>query len=87
VRNSGFISNPADAAILVHTLTDYMFAVELNEERRNYFLNDVFLENLPAATWQNEWNAYIGGGNDTVVRERLETLVAAIMQTPEYQLF
>lgn len=87
VRNSGNISQPGDAAVLVNTLTTYMFAVELNEERRNYFLNDVLLETLPATTWQNEWTAYIAGGDDTVVRERLETLVSAIMQTPEYQLF
>jgi uncharacterized protein (DUF1800 family) len=87
VRNSGNISQPEDAAVLVHTLTDYMFAVDLNEERRNYFLNDVFLETLPALTWQNEWAAYLNGGDDVVVRERLETLISAIMQTPEYQLF
>ncbi len=48
-----------------------MFAVELNEDRSNYFLNDVFLENLPLTTWQNEWNAYIPAATDTVVRERL----------------
>ena len=26
------------------------------------------------------------GGDDTVVRERLETLVSAIIQSPEFQL-
>ena len=87
VRNSGNIADPSDAAVLVKTLTDYMFAVVLNEERSNYFLNDVFLETLPASTWQTEWSLYISGGDDTVVRGRLETLVAAIIQTPEYQLF
>ena len=51
VRNSGYISEPSDAETLVQTLTRYMFAVELNEERSNYFLNDVFLENLPLSTW------------------------------------
>lgn len=86
VKNSGHIPDPSDAAVLVQTLTDYMFAVTINEERRNYFLNEVFLENLPATTWQTEWSIYTSGGDDLVVRERLETLVAAIMQTPEYQL-
>jgi uncharacterized protein (DUF1800 family) len=86
VKNSGYISNPADAATLVQTLTNYMFAVEINEERSNYFLNDVFLDNLPASTWTTEWGVYTSGGDDTVVRDRLETLVSAIMQTPEYQL-
>jgi uncharacterized protein (DUF1800 family) len=87
VRNSGTISEPSDAEVLVQTLTRYMFAVELNEDRSNYFLNDVFLENLPLTTWVSEWNAYTSGGDDIVVRERLETLVSAIIQSPEYQLF
>jgi uncharacterized protein (DUF1800 family) len=87
VKNSGYIVNPADAATLVQILTGYMLAVEINEERRNYFLNEVFLDNLPALTWTNEWNFYTSGGEDVVVRERLETLVSAIIQTPEYQLF
>jgi hypothetical protein len=87
VRNSGYIADPSDAAALVQTLTKYIFAVELNEDRSNYFLNGVFLENLPLSTWQYEWSAYIVGGDSTVVKERLETLVSAIIQTPEYQLF
>jgi uncharacterized protein (DUF1800 family) len=87
VRNSGNIADPSDAALLVLTLTGYMFAVDLNEARNNYFLNEIFLETLPPSTWQSEWSLYISGGDDTVVRGRLETLVAAIIQTPEYQLF
>jgi uncharacterized protein (DUF1800 family) len=87
VKNSGYISDPSDAAALVQTLTKYLLAVELNEDRNNYFLNAVFLENLPLSTWQYEWSAYISSSDPTVVRERLETLVSAIIQTPEYQLF
>ena len=87
VKNSGNIADPSDAAALVQTLTQYMFAVELNAERSNYFLNDVFLENLPLTTWQYEWSAYLSSNDPTVVKERLETLVSAIIQTPEYQLF
>ena len=86
VKNSGTIADPSDATLLVQTLLTYMLAVELNEDRRNYFLNDVFLENLPLTTWQTEWSLYASGGDDVVVRERLETLVSAIIQTPEYQL-
>jgi len=86
VQHSGYIADPSDATVLVQTLTTYMLAVELNEDRRNYFLNDVFLENLPLTTWQTEWSFFDSGGDDIVVRDRLETLVSAIIQTPEYQL-
>ncbi len=64
-----------------------MLAVEIDTDRYNYFLNDIFLDNLPDTTWISEWSLYGSSGDDTVVRERLETLVASIMQTPEYQLF
>jgi uncharacterized protein (DUF1800 family) len=87
IKNSGVISNPSDASEIVHTLTVYLLAVEINPERSDYFLNDVFLENLPTETWISEWSFYSNSGDDSVVRERLEALLAALMQTPEYQLF
>ena len=61
-------------------------AVTLNTERFNYFLNTVFLDTLTQTTWLSEWNSYIGGGDELVVRERLETLVSSLIQTPEFQL-
>ncbi len=87
VRNSGNITNPASADELVQTLTRYLLAVEIDTDRYNYFLNDIFLDNLPDTTWISEWSLFVSSGDDTVVRERLETLVASIMQTPEFQLF
>jgi len=87
VKNSGHISTPSSAEEIVQTFTKYFLAVEIDTERFNYFLIDIFLDNLPASTWTNEWSQYNGTGNDDVVRERLETLVASLMQTPEYQLF
>ena len=64
-----------------------MFAVEINTDRFNYFLNTIFLESLAAYNWTNEWNSYKAGGSDAIVRLRLEILVAKLIQTPEYQLF
>ncbi len=87
VKNPGNIAHPASAGELVQTLTKYLLAVEIDADRYNYFLNDIFLDNLPDTTWISEWSLYVSSGDDTVVRERLEILVASIMQTPEYQLF
>ncbi len=87
VRNSGISVNHPMQRSWYHTLTRYMFAVELNEDRSNYFLNDVFLENLPLPPGFLNGMPILAGGDDTVVRERLETLVSAIIQSPEYQLF
>jgi uncharacterized protein (DUF1800 family) len=87
VKNSGYITNPSSADELVQTLTKYMLAVEIDTDRYNYFLNSIFLENLPVEAWVSEWSQYGSSGDDTIVREKLETLVASIIQTPEYQLF
>jgi hypothetical protein len=87
VKNSGHISTPSSAEEIVQTLTKYFLAVEIDTDRFNYFLNDIFLDSLPATTWTTEWSQYTGSGNDDVVRGRLEILVASLMQTPEYQLF
>jgi uncharacterized protein (DUF1800 family) len=87
VRNSGNIDNPNSAPEIVETLTTNLLAVEINTERLNYFLNDIFLEGLAEETWTSEWSQYISSGDDTVVREQLEKLLASLMQTPEFQLF
>jgi uncharacterized protein (DUF1800 family) len=87
VKNPENIPDPSSASGIVQTLTRYILAVEIDTDRYNYFLNGIFLDNLPAQTWVSEWSLYESSGDDAVVRERLETLVASLMQTPEYQLF
>jgi uncharacterized protein (DUF1800 family) len=85
VENSGLV-DPTSSTDIVTVLTENLLAVQLSTERFDYFLNTVFLDTLTQATWLSEWNAYIGGGDDLVVRERLEILVSSIIQTPEFQL-
>jgi len=87
VENSGHISQPSDATEIVDVLTQNLLAVELNQDRYNYFLDTVFLDTLSTINWQNEWTLYTGSGDDTVVRERLEILLSALIQTPEFQLY
>ena len=85
VENSGLV-DPTSSTDIVTVLTQNLLAVQLNTERFNYFLNTVFLDTLNQMTWLSEWNKYVGGGDDLVVRERLEILVSSIIQTPEFQL-
>lgn len=87
VENSGYVNDPSDASQIVDVLVENLLAVELNQERYDYFHDTVFLDTLSKTTWQYEWNQYTGGGNDTVVRERIETLFSALIQTPEFQLY
>ena len=92
VRNSGHISDPSDAAELMDALVGQLFAVELSQDRYDYFLYTVFLDytgtdlQYARALWANEWSAYVGSGDDTVVRALLQLLLSSLIETPEFQL-
>jgi len=87
VKKPENVSAPSNAMVVVETFTKFLFAVEIDQNRFNYFLNSVFLDNLATSYWETEWNNYISSGNDSVVRTKLELLVNAIIQSPEFQLF
>ena len=93
VGNSGQLSDPADAAELMDVLVRILYAVDLTQERYDYFLYTVFLdysgEDLAYARglWRSEWNDYKSSGDDTTVRSLLELLLSALIETPEFQLY
>ncbi len=87
VENSGSISQPSDANEIVDTLIQNLIAVDLTQQRHDFFLNTVFLDTLSTTTWQFEWMQFTSNRNDTVVRERLETLLSSLIQSPEFQLY
>jgi len=93
VGNSGHLSDPADAAELMDVLVRMLYAVDLTQERYDYFLYTVFLdysgEDLAYARglWRSEWNDYKSSGDDTTVRSLLELLLSALIETPEFQLY
>ncbi len=80
-------SNPGDATILVQELATWLFPITLDTVRFNYFRDNVLLDQLSAANWTAEWNNYVNTSSDVNVRLQLESLITAMMQTPEYQLF
>jgi len=86
VSNADNISDPSDASVLVKELTDGLFASALPEERFDYFLNRVFMEDLPLYYWTNEWVNYQNTNDDTIVKALLDRLIWGLMQSPEAQL-
>ncbi len=82
-----YCSNPGDADILVQELVSWLFPMTIDATRFNYFRDDVLLDQLSAANWTAEWNNYVNTSSDVTVRLQLESLITAMMQTPEYQLF
>ncbi len=87
VGDTAHVSNPADAEEIVTALTTFFLAVQIDEDRFDYYLTRVFLDTLSPLDWQHEWENYQSSGNDVSVRGKLETLLLAIMQSPEFQLY
>lgn len=87
IRDSGAVSDPSDSSILVTELIDYLFPETPDAERFDYFLNTIFLNQLPAADWVYEWGNYLTSGDDSEVKIPLEKLINALLYAPEYQVF
>lgn len=79
-------SNPANARTTVQELIDLLFTRPVPEERFNYFVNDLLLDQLSEQNWATEWASYQASGNDTNVRPQIDTLLHGLLQSPEYQL-
>jgi len=92
VENSGHITDPSDAVEIMDVLVDNLFAIELTQERYDYFLYTVFLDYpedqaYARSLWTQEWNSYEGSSDVTVVRSLLERLFSALIETPEFQIY
>ena len=86
ISDSSNITNPYLPDFLVNELLEHMLSEMPDQNRIDYFLNDVFLNGLPAADWTYEWEAYENTGDDSEVRIPLNNLITAIMYSPEYQV-
>jgi uncharacterized protein (DUF1800 family) len=90
VENSGHISKPSDAGILVGELSELLFPFPLSTDRTDYFILTILLDDLyPASYWTDRWNAYLAdpGTNEAEIKGMLEKLFHGLIQSPEYQLF
>jgi uncharacterized protein (DUF1800 family) len=83
------VNDPSNASALVNRFAELMFPFQLPAERLAFFLNTIFLDGLYESAWTQEWNNYLNnpGTYEASVRTRLEILVRAMIQSPEYQLF
>jgi uncharacterized protein (DUF1800 family) len=80
-------TNPADPTLLVQELASWLFPIEIDATRFTYFKDTILLDQLPDINWSNEWVTFTSSGNDMNVRPQLESLILAMMQSPEYQLY
>lgn len=71
---------------LVQEMVDYILPEGLSQDRFDYFLNNVLLDNLTEMNWTVEWDNYVASGDDTNVKLQIKKLIRALLQSPEYQL-
>ena len=92
VENSGQISDPKDAAEIIDVMVNNLFAVELTQERYDYFLYTVFLDSpeedqtYARGLWIQEWVNYLAAESNSV-ETQLQKLLSALIETPEFQLY
>lgn len=88
VQNSGAISDAYSADVIVDSLLELMVPFSVSTERRAYFLDTQLLDGNMKSAWTDSWTTYqTDGSNETTVRNDLNRLVSAIMESPEYQLY
>ncbi|MEZ4919859.1 MAG: DUF1800 family protein [Saprospiraceae bacterium] len=87
LRDTDVVLYPADAYSLVEELTLYLFPETPDTDRITYFVEEVFLDTIPANDWTYEWNNFLDTGDDTEVSIPLQRLFNALLYAPEYQLF
>jgi len=80
------VSNPEEAGTIIDELVPYLFPELPSSGRRNYFLNDIFLEGLDPRNWKFEWQNYVATGEDADVRIPTDQLIQVLLRTPEFQL-
>ncbi|KQS94341.1 DUF1800 family protein [Chryseobacterium sp. Leaf394] len=85
VKDSGYFSNPGNADVLVTEFLQMMM-VEVPDGDRYIYFKTVFLNNLSATNWLNEWTIYINTGVATNVKIPIDRLVKAIIKSPEFQI-
>jgi hypothetical protein len=80
------LNNPSNATSLVTEMTDNLFPESIDDDRKTYFA-EFLLEGYPSYYWTDAWNLYASTGDDTVVKGRLDALVTAMINAPEFQLY
>jgi len=79
------ITTPKFIRDLVSELASLLYPEDISTERITYFI-EIALDGFADFYWTGIWNDYISTGDDTIVRNRLNTLVTTMVNAAEFQL-
>ena len=84
-----FIENTSDSPgniyYLIDEIANILYPNSIGEDRINYFA-ELILEGYPSYYWSDTWEEYLVTGESTTVKNRLDLLISAMINAPEYQL-
>ena len=79
-------TNASDPNLLIQDLTDLLYPESIDTDRVDYFKSNLIDEGNPDYYWTSAWVEYKNTGDDSVIRNRLESLFKAVINAPEFQL-
>ena len=79
------INNPGIINDLITEIANYLYPESIDSNRTDYFAK-IILDDYPEYYWQTTWSEYINNGDDTVVRNKLNALITAMVNAAEFQL-
>jgi uncharacterized protein (DUF1800 family) len=86
VDKSGiFTSTISDTNAFVLEAIDLILPESITDDRKDYF-KGILTDKQPDLEWTIEWEDYKSTGDDTVVRELLQSFFWNLLKSPEYQL-
>ena len=79
------ISSPGNIYNLVNDIAEILYPYGIQQDRIEYFA-ELVLDGYPGYYWEDTWNNYLADGDDTIVRNKLNTLISAMYNAAENQL-
>ena len=78
-------TNPGNIYYLIEEIANILYPQSIDEDRVNYFA-ELVLDGYPSYYWSDTWDEYLATGENTTVKNRLDLLIGAMINAPEYQL-
>lgn len=78
-------ANPGNIYYLVDEIANILYPNPIDQDRVDYFA-ELILEGYPSYYWTDTWDEYLATGENTIVKTRLDLLIGAMINAPEYQL-
>ena len=79
------ITSPGNIQNLINDISELIYAYPIDQDRVSYFA-DLILDGFPDYYWAETWDTFINSGDNTIVKNKLDILIGAMLNAPENQL-